>query len=150
MRQISHKTSIMAKWVLGHKIKPQQVSGDYDLVIGETPAQTPGPPPHHHNTFHEVFLVTQGEMEFMVDGKVTKVKNGESINLSPKSVHSFSNKSESPCKWVNIHSPKGFLRFFENLGVSDSEENAPQKSVDPQVIQKVIQTASEYDMIISL
>lgn len=150
MRQKSHKLFIMAQWVLGHKIKPQQVSGDYDLVIGETPAQTPGPPPHHHNAFHEVFLVTQGEMEFMVNGTLTTVKNGESINLPPKSVHSFSNKSDAPCTWVNIHSPKGFLQFFDDMGIPDSEENAAQKSVDPQIIQKVIQTASDYDMMISL
>jgi len=140
----------MAQWVLGHKINPQNVSGDYDLVIGETPAQTPGPPPHHHTSFHEVFLVTQGEMEFMVNGKVTKVKNGESINLPPQAVHSFSNNSENPCKWVNIHSPKGFLRFFEDLGIPDTEDNAQQKSVDPEIIQKVIETAAKYDMIISL
>jgi len=139
----------MAQWVLGHKINPQHASGDYDLVIGETPAQTPGPPPHLHTAFHEVFLVTQGEMEFMVNGKVTLVKEGESINLTPQSIHSFSNNSQNPCKWVNIHSPKGFLRFFEDMGVADTEKNARQKSVEPEIIQKVIQTAAEYDMIIS-
>ena len=140
----------MAQWVLGHRINPQDVSGDYDLVLGETPAQTPGPPPHHHNTLHEVFLVTHGEMEFMVNGKVTIVKNGESINLPPQAVHTFSNNSEQPCKWVNIHSPKGFLRFFEDLGVPETVKNAPQESVDPKIIQRVIETASKYDMIISL
>ena len=150
MRQQSHKIFIMAQWVLGHRIKPQDVSGDYDLVLGETPARTPGPPPHHHNTFHEVFLVTHGEMEFIVNGKVTKVKNGESINLPPQAVHSFSNNSEHPCKWVNIHSPKGFLRFFQDLGIPDTVKNAPQESVDSKIIQRVIKTASEYDMIISL
>ena len=148
MRQTSHKTFIMAQWVLGHKIKPQHVSGDYDLVIGETPAQTPGPPPHHHTAFHEVFLVTHGEMEFMVNGEVTKVKNGESINLPPQSVHSFSNKSENPCKWVNIHSPKGFSKFFENLGISEKEEEAEIKSLSPKIIQEVIEKGSLYNMLI--
>ena len=59
----------MSKWVLGHKITPQTVTGDLDLVIGETPSNTPGPPPHYHNAYHEVFLVTEGEMEFVINGK---------------------------------------------------------------------------------
>ena len=127
---------------------PQQATGDYDLVIGETPAHTQGPPPHRHETYHEVFLVTEGEMEFVVDGEPKSVKAGESVNLSPNSVHTFSNNSDSPCKWVNIHSPKGFLSFFEDMGIPESEVDAPSKSVDGQLIQKVVQTAAQYDMII--
>jgi mannose-6-phosphate isomerase-like protein (cupin superfamily) len=138
----------MNRWVLGHKIMPQQVSGDYDLVTGETPAHTPGPPPHLHKTYHEVFLVTEGEMEFVVNGEPKSVRAGESVNLSPNSVHTFSNNSDNPCKWVNIHSPKGFLSFFEDMGVSESEVDAHGKSVDGQLIQKVMETAAQYDMII--
>lgn len=148
MRQISHKIDSMSKWVLGHKICPQIVTGDFDLVIGESPAQTQGPPPHYHNGYHEVFLVTQGQMEFMRNGKVTVIGAGESIDLSPKVIHTFSNNSDNVCKWINIHSPKGFSRFFENHGISDNESDARLKSVSAEIIQKVIRTASQYDMII--
>ena len=117
--------------------------------MGETPLDMQGPPPHHHNNFHEVFIVTEGEMEFIINGEVRIIQRGESINLSPKTVHTFSNKSQETCKWINIHSPKGFLRFFENLGISDSEENAELKSLSPEIINEVIKTASHYDMIIT-
>lgn len=139
----------MAKWVLGHKIEPQTVTGNFDLVLGETPALIKGPPPHFHLTFHEVFLVTEGEMEFMCDGEVSVIKKGQSINLPPKSIHTFSNKSKKPCKWINIHSPKGFLKFFENLGISEEEAQAEIKSMSPEIIQELIKTASSYDMIIT-
>ena len=139
----------MSKWVLGHKITPQLGTGDYDLVIGESPSNTQGPPPHHHNGFHEVFLVTQGQIEFMINGETTVIREGESINLAPKTIHTFSNNSNEVCKWINIHSPKGFLSFFENLGVSENEENAKIKSLSPEIIQEVIETASQYDMIIA-
>ena len=140
----------MAQWVLGHKISPQTVSGNYDLVIGETPPHTPGPPPHLHHTYHEVFLVTEGEMEFLVDGKPMIVKKGESVNLSPEMLHTFSNNSDNPCAWVNIHSPKGFLKFFNDFGIPETDEDAFAKSVDPKVIGQVLETAAQYDMQISL
>lgn len=139
----------MTNWVLGHKISPQKVSGDFDLALGESPSHTQGPPPHHHNGYHEVFLVTYGQMEFMINGELTVIQQGESINLPPKTIHTFSNNSNDVCKWINIHSPKGFLKFFENIGVPENEEDADLKSLSPEIIQKVMDTASQYDMIIA-
>lgn len=139
----------MTKWVLGHRITPQKSTGDFDLVIGETPSNVQGPPPHFHNIYHEVFMVIEGEMEFMLNGEISVIKKGQSINLPPKTVHTFSNNSDESCKWINIHSPKGFLNFFENVGVSETEEQAEIKSLSPEIIQKVIKTASLFDMIIT-
>ncbi|NNM19119.1 MAG: cupin domain-containing protein [Croceitalea sp.] len=148
--RVSNQKRTMMKWVLGHKITPHKVSGDFDLVMGETPPLTQGPPPHHHNTYHEVFMVTEGEMEFMLNGEITLLTAGKSINLPPKAVHTFSNKSNKTCKWVNIHSPKGFLKFFENLGVPVGEDQAKNKSMAPELIQQVIETAAQYDMNITM
>ena len=68
-------------------------------------------------------------MEFVVNGAVKIVKAGESVNLPQNTLHTFSNKSNSVCKWVNIHSPKGFRKFFEKLGVPEEEDGAQLKSV---------------------
>ena len=135
-------------WVLGHKITPHDTSGDYDLMVAETPPNVPGPPPHLHNAYKESFLIIEGELEFFVNGKTQVVKAGESVDIPPKTLHTFNNKTNETCKWINIHSPKGFRTFFNELGVPDTEANAVEKSVAPEVIQKVIQTASDYDMII--
>lgn len=135
-------------WVLGHKITPHDTSGDYDLMVAETPPNVPGPPPHLHNAYKESFLIIEGELEFFVNGKTQVVKAGESVDIPPKTLHTFNNKTNRTCKWINIHSPKGFRTFFNELGVPDTEANAVEKSVAPEVIQKVIQTASDYDMII--
>lgn len=135
-------------WVLGHKITPHDTSGDYDLMVAETPPNVPGPPPHLHNAYKESFLIIEGELEFFVNGKTQVVKAGESVDIPPKTLHTFNNKTNKTCKWINIHSPKGFRTFFNELGVPDTEANAVEKSVAPELIQKVIQTASDYDMII--
>lgn len=139
-----------SRWVLGHKVTPYYTSGDYDLMLAETPPMVPGPPPHAHNAYKESFLIIEGEMEFMINGEIKLVKAGESVDVSPNVVHTFSNKSEKPCKWINIHSPKGFLNFFEQIGIPVDEQNAIEKSVEPELIQRVIATAGDYDMHIKM
>ena len=151
VRQKSYKmNNNTTKWVLGHKITPYETTGDYDLMMGETPAMVQGPPPHLHHSFKEVFLMVEGEMEFMVNGEIKVCKAGESIDIPPETLHTFGNKSNRPCKWINIHSPKGFRNFFETLGVSINGPNAQEKSVAPEIIQEVIKTAGDYDMIIKM
>lgn len=135
-------------WVIGHKIIPYIPSGNYDMVIGETPLNVPGPPPHMHKGFNELFLVLEGEMEFMINGETRKAFVGESIDLPPNTLHTFTNSGYKKCRWLNIHSPKGFLAFFEEFGVDSNEVNAFEKSVDENVIKTVIEKAESFDMII--
>jgi len=142
--------SINTKWVLGHKVTPHDTSGDYDLMIAETPAQMQGPPPHLHHSYKESFLIVEGEMEFMVNGEIRQVKAGESVDIPPGTLHTFSNKSDQPCKWINIHSPKGFRDFFEEMGVPVAAEDSFQKSLSEEVIGKVMATAPDFDMIIKM
>lgn len=137
-------------WVLGHKIGLRDVSGDYDMVIGDTPSNVPGPPPHYHNLYTELFLVLEGEMEFVVNGELKTIKKGEAVDLPPGSIHTFANKTGLSCKWVNIHSPKGFLPFFKEMGIPAEVENAMEKSVEKSIINKVMEKAAEHDMHIQM
>lgn len=151
MRQKSHIMNITdTKWVLGHKVTSHQTTGNYDLMVAETPPNVQGPPPHLHNSFKESFLIIEGEMEFMVNGHTTIAKAGESVDIPPKTLHTFANISDKPCKWVNIHSPKGFRSFFEQMGIPETEENAIGKSISQEIINKVMATAAEFDMIIKI
>lgn len=138
------------KWVLGHKITTHDTTGDYDLMEAVSPPKVQGPPPHLHHNFKESFLIIEGEMEFFVNGKTMVVKAGESVDIPPLTLHTFSNQSDKPCKWVNIHSPKGFRSFFERIGIPATEENAVEKSIAPEIIDQVIASASEFDMIIKV
>ncbi len=137
-------------WVLGHKISTIEVSGNYDMVIGETAPYVPGPPPHFHTALNEVFMVLEGEMEFLINGETKILHQGESVDLPPNVVHTFNNVGSSSCKWLNIHSPKGFSSFFEEMGIQENESEAMKKSVDESIINKVMQTAADYDMHIKL
>ena len=151
VRHNSHKMdNNNTKWVLGHKVKPYESTVDYDLAIGETPPKVQGPPPHIHRKLKEVFLVIEGEMDFIINGTVRAIRAGQSVDIPTETLHTFANNSETPCKWVNIHSPKGFRSFFEAVGISADIANASQKSLSPQIINEVMQTAENYDMLIKI
>lgn len=137
-------------WVLGHKISPVLVSGNYDMVIGETAPNVSGPPPHYHTKMSELFMVIEGEMEFVIDGQPKTVKKGESVDLPANLVHTFKNVGPTACKWVNIHSPKGFMSFFEDMGVDAEEPEGFEKSVDEGIVNCVMREAKNYDMHIKL
>ena len=137
-------------WVLGHKVSPQNLSANYDMAIGESKPNIPGPPPHHHEKYHESFYIMEGEMDFIINGELIKIKKGESVDIPPKTLHTFKNSGEKTCKWVNIHSPKGFAEFFNNYGISENEVDAAKKSVSPEIIQQVVKSAAEYDMKIHM
>ena len=143
-------TNDQTRWVLGHQVTPIDTTADYDLMIAHTPAKMPGPPPHLHNSYSEVFLIVEGEMDFVVNGQPRTLKAGESLDLPPNTVHTFANNSDAPCKWINIHSPKGFRAFFEKMGIPASEEAAQEQSLNPELIQQVIETAADFDMQIQM
>lgn len=148
------KTTKMEKeesvWVLGHLITLLDTSGDYDLALIDTPAHTPGPPPHYHTNCSEMSYILEGSAEFFIDGETKIYRAGEYVDMPPNTLHTFNNISNQPVKVLNIHSPSGFRKFFEELGVSPTEENAQKNSVKEELIAKTIQIAPQHDMHIVL
>lgn len=150
MRQKSHEMKDNKElWILGHRISLHPTSGNYDLAIFETPPNSQGPPPHSHAKYEESFLIVEGEMQFWINDELRTCSAGQSVDVPPGTLHTFSNVSEAPCKWVNIHSPKGFSNFFKTFGVPLDEPNALQKSVSEKIIGEVIANAKDYDMDIA-
>lgn len=136
-------------WVIGHKLSAHPSSGDFDLMTGETPVGVPGPPPHHHSKYSELFVVLKGKMEFTVNGETKILEEGESIDLPPNTVHTFSNAGTETMYWLHIHSPKGFAAFFNEYGVDADQENSFQQSISEEMIGRVLQGAASFDMHIA-
>ena len=133
-------------WVMGNKITLHSTTGNYDLAIIETPPESQGPPPHEHNIYDEFFSILEGEMEFTVNGNKIVLNAGESLDVPKGNMHTFQNVQKHPCKFISVHSPKGFSEFFTDFGIPSEEDNAILKSVDEAIIQKVIQTSTKYDI----
>lgn len=146
-------TSVSEKkmlWVLGHKIEPMKASGQYDAVKITTAPGIQGPPPHHHDNYAEMFIVISGSAQFLTDGQVNTIGPGQSVDLAPGVVHTFSNAGNEDLVMINIHSPKGFMKFFDEIGFDARADNSFDDSVSQDTINKVIQTASDHDMHIHM
>ena len=139
-----------SKWVVGHKVTTHYTTGDYDLSIIETPPKTQGPPPHTHQFYKESFVILEGEMEFFINGEIRTLKAGDVLDIPLNTLHTFENKTEKTCKFINIHSPKGFKGFFDEVGVSEEETNSQMASVSPEAVQKVMMSAANFDMHIKI
>lgn len=151
VRQFSHEMkNSKTKWVLGHKMSLHPTSGDFDLVVCETPPNTQGPPPHIHSKYEEAFYILEGEMEFLIHGELQTYKAGESIDVPSGTLHTFNNKAEKRCVWINIHSPKGFWSFFDTFGILETTPDAQNRSLAPECIQSVLKRAGEFDVNIRL
>ena len=137
-------------WVLGHRIKPMLSSGDFDAVIGESSKEAQSWPPHYHTKFTEFFYVMDGELEFLIDGKPVRVKAGESIDIPAYTLHTFKNPNDELARWMNVYSPKGYMSFFYDLGISRDLELAEEVSVSGSSITKLLSRANHYDMFLSI
>lgn len=137
-------------WVLGQKITLHPTSGNFDLAVIESPPESEGPPPHTHKNYDESFLIIEVELEFMINGKKKICKAGEFLDVPSGTLHTFKNTKKYASKWTNIHSPKGFSRFFNAFGVPTNENDAHLKSIHPEIISKVIEVAGNFDMQITL
>jgi len=72
-----------------------------------------GPPPHIHGTEEEFFYVTEGELTFYVDGKITKVKAGESVFASRGTVHFYRNCTNEQARMLAIFTPGNIEGYFD-------------------------------------
>jgi quercetin dioxygenase-like cupin family protein len=61
-----------------------------------------GPQKHRH-PYEETFIVLEGEMEAIVDGKTYIVKEGNIMVVPAGKWHEFTNKTDKKLKTVNIH-----------------------------------------------
>ena len=136
-------------WVLGHKVTYIETIGDYSLMEVSVTPDIPGPPPHYHIDAPELFHLIDGKMDVMIDGTWHSLTKGDSIMVPKNSVHSFRNTGSIESRFITTWSPRGFEGFFLEFGVPVTEENAFEKSVSDEMIQKVVSGCSKYGMILA-
>lgn len=74
-----------------------------------------GIPPHIHTKEDEIFRVVKGEVEIMVDGKATVLKEGD-IAFAPKNiVHAWKVVGTEKAKMITSAFPAGIEAMFSRL-----------------------------------
>jgi quercetin dioxygenase-like cupin family protein len=138
-----------ALWVLGHRVRLMETDNSYALVEVTSPPRVPGPPPHSHKDQSEFFAIMSGALDVMRDGRWSRMNAGEYAELPPNTVHTFINNTERDVVWITGWRPRGFEKFFSDFGIASDDAGAREKSVAPEMIQRVLQSVERYGMILS-
>jgi quercetin dioxygenase-like cupin family protein len=106
-------------WVMGESVSylatAEDTNGAFTISeIGTAP--NGGPPPHTHLHQDEFFYVIEGDHEFLIGDKVELLHPGDACSIPAGVVHRFSNKSATRGRLLDIHTPGGFEKFFDELG----------------------------------
>jgi quercetin dioxygenase-like cupin family protein len=138
-----------ALWVLGHRVRVMDTHNSYALVEVTSPPRVPGPPPHSHQGQSEFFVIMSGALDVMRDGRWDRMSAGEYTELPPNTVHTFINNTERDVVWITGWRPRGFEKFFSDFGIASDNAGAREKSVAPEMIERVLQSVERYGMILS-
>lgn len=78
---------------------------------------------------------------------VWKSTNPFNKKIRLKQNQKYSISSNKTCKWVNIHGLKGSYLFLLKRGFLKTKIDTMKKSVNEKIINKVMQNATNFDML---
>jgi quercetin dioxygenase-like cupin family protein len=78
----------------------------------------PGPPPHVHERLHDMFYVLEGELTMRLGERVEQLGPGAFACAPPGVVHTFSNETDAPVRFLNFNTPAGWERYMRELGAA--------------------------------
>jgi mannose-6-phosphate isomerase-like protein (cupin superfamily) len=97
----------------------------------------PGPPPHKHERLVDMFYVLEGTLTVRVGDEMREIGPGTFVCAPPGVVHTFSNRSDAPVRFLNFNTPGGWENYMRDLARA-----AQEGSLTPEVMGKI---ASRYD-----
>jgi mannose-6-phosphate isomerase-like protein (cupin superfamily) len=100
----------------------------FSLVEHPMPPRALAAPLHRHNREDEYSWVIEGRMGALLGDEVLEADPGDLVFKPRKQWHTFWNAGDEPCRILEIISPAGFEKFFEELvdmgGVAQAEPEA--------------------------
>jgi quercetin dioxygenase-like cupin family protein len=97
----------------------------------------PGPPPHRHERLVDMFYVLEGVLTVRLGEETHQLEKGSFVCVPAGVVHTFSNESDSPVRFLNFNTPAGWENYMRDLA-----EAAKAGPLTPDLIGLV---ASRYD-----
>jgi quercetin dioxygenase-like cupin family protein len=76
----------------------------------------PGPPAHVHERLHDMFYVLEGELTVRLGDRSERLGAGTFVCVPPGVVHTFSNDSDQPVRFLNFNTPAGWENYMRELG----------------------------------
>jgi quercetin dioxygenase-like cupin family protein len=97
----------------------------------------PGPPPHRHERLVDMFYVLEGMLTVRLGEETHRLEKGSFVCVPAGVVHTFSNPSDSPVRFLNFNTPAGWENYMRDL--SDAAKAGPLTS------EAIGRVASRYD-----
>lgn len=127
-----------------YKLLGEATGGAYSLVEHNLPPGALGAPMHTHRDVDETSYVLEGEIGALIGGKELYAGPGTLV-LKPKGIpHTFWNAGSTPARFLELISPAGFERYFEELDWLVSSSGG---KTDPA---QLVQLAERYGMEMDL
>jgi quercetin dioxygenase-like cupin family protein len=103
----------------------EETGGNFALVEHTLAPGQLAAPVHTHQNEDEYSYVLEGEMSAMLGSEVLTAPAGSLIRKPRHIPHTFWNQGSQPAKILEIISPAGFEKYFDELAVILSTPGAP-------------------------
>ena len=105
---------------------------DFSLVEHPIPPRSLCAPLHRHGNEDEYSFVLEGRMGALLGDEVVYAEAGDLAFKPRDQWHTFWNAGDEPCRILEIISPGGFERFFEELATEhpDMEELSRRYAIE--------------------
>jgi mannose-6-phosphate isomerase-like protein (cupin superfamily) len=100
--------------------------GGFSLVEHPMPPRALAAPLHRHSREDEYSYVLEGRMGALLGDDVVYAEVGDLVHKPRDQWHTFWNAGETPCRILEIISPGGFERHFEELVDMFAAGRAPE------------------------
>lgn len=143
----NHKPPSDTVHFLGNLLTFRASAGDTDgtFSVAECLSAPGAGAPMHHQKDSEAFLVTEGEVEFVLNGKARRCRKGDFLYVRPGDVHAFQNTGSSPARMIIINLPAGpHEDFFRAVGdpVASGSETFPE--IAPPDMPRILESAQQF------
>jgi mannose-6-phosphate isomerase-like protein (cupin superfamily) len=89
--------------------------GTLGVAEFEVAPHAPTPPPHIHHAHEEGFYILEGELEFLAGTETVRASAGTLVMVPIGALHTFSNPTDKPARFLNTFTPPLYIRYFEEL-----------------------------------
>ncbi len=89
-----------------------------------------GTPPHVHSRESETFYITEGSIQFWLDGETVTANKGDTLHAPIGLRHYFTNVTDAPARMLVFAAPAGLDDFFRAIGDPATDLTGPPAPVD--------------------
>ena len=100
------------------KATGEETSDSFYLGEGAIEPGFPGPPPHRHQRLHDMFYVLDGTLTVRIGDETHELEPGSFVCVPPGVVHTFSNPSDAPVRFLNFNTPAGWENYMRDLAAA--------------------------------